>query len=51
MEKNTIGNIIKKLEAGETVQCPECKKGNIISKRENDTHFECNFCDFVINID
>lgn len=47
---NEIGRINEELRAGKSVSCPECKNGMIIPRRENDTHFKCNKCDFFIHI-
>lgn len=45
--------LMENLRAGNSVICPECKAGEIVTKFELNTahHFHCNNCDFQINTD
>lgn len=51
MSYKEIGDMIKKLRAGESVPCPECKSGVVSSTAGSKHNFHCNKCKYTVNID
>lgn len=52
MTPKEIGIMIKSLREGEEVNCPECKKGKIITpyNPRTSTFFKCTNCKFKIHM-
>lgn len=51
MTRKEIGDMIRKLQEGKSVSCPECKEGTVSGKNNDRWHFACNKCDFRINME
>ena len=51
MTPKEIGTMMKALQEGEEVICPECKKGKIITpyNPRTSTFFKCTNCNFKIH--